>query len=166
MANHLVLIGLHRVGKTTVGKALAESLKRPFIDTDLLIEEKIKTSCREYYRTNGEKAFRDVEQSVLRSLAPTDQSVIALGGGALVLPLNRLMVKTLGTLLYLKCDPEKVKERVDNPAFLTTTWEEMAERRMIVFEGLADWTIDVTDKTAESVVKEVLDGCEQFWAAL
>lgn len=166
MANHLVLIGLHRVGKTTVGEAVARELQCPFVDTDHLIEEKIQTSCREYYKTMGEKAFRAAEQAVLRSLAPAERSVIALGGGALVLPLNRLMVKTLGTLLYLKCDPAEVKERVDNPAFLTTTWEEMAERRMVVFQGLADWTIDVTKLSPEEVVKEILHGSKQFWATL
>ena len=78
---NLVLIGMPAVGKTTVGKLLAEKTGREFYDTDTELEKRIG-SIPEYIRQHGEQAFRERETEALQELcAKTRGAVIATGGG-------------------------------------------------------------------------------------
>ena len=62
---HLVLVGMMGVGKTTVAKVVAERLGRPVVDTDHTIEASTGRSVRDIFSTDGEDAFRSIESQVL-----------------------------------------------------------------------------------------------------
>ncbi len=82
MGKHVIMTGFMGAGKTTVGKALAEKQKVPFLDTDQLIEEKAGMTISRIFETQGEEAFRKMETSVLEDLLKrNDQTVISVGGG-------------------------------------------------------------------------------------
>ncbi|MCC6726394.1 MAG: shikimate kinase, partial [Saprospiraceae bacterium] len=76
------LIGFMGVGKSFLGKALAERLGLPFVDLDEIIEEQEGMSISSIFSSKGEAYFRVVEASCLRNLASKDNLVIATGGGA------------------------------------------------------------------------------------
>lgn len=79
---HVSLIGFMGSGKTTVGKALADRLGRPFVDTDSEVERMLGMPAREIFESMGEAAFREAEQDALSdALRPNDPIVLATGGG-------------------------------------------------------------------------------------
>ncbi|HXZ26041.1 MAG TPA: shikimate kinase, partial [Nitrospiria bacterium] len=81
---HVVLIGMMGTGKSAVGRALAKRLKRPFYDTDRLIEEREGRSITAIFQSNGEDYFRQVESAVIRDVTAKPVGVVASGGGALL----------------------------------------------------------------------------------
>lgn len=99
-------------GKTTVGRQLARRLGLPFYDSDHLIEERLGCSIREYFAREGEAAFRDVEEQVLRGLAQGPAAVVATGGGAVVRPATREALRAAGKVIYLRSTPEELFRRV------------------------------------------------------
>ena len=79
---HLSLIGFMGSGKSTLGRALADRLDRPFVDTDVEVERMLGLSIREIFETQGEAIFREAEQDVLSDvLRPDEPIVLATGGG-------------------------------------------------------------------------------------
>src|SRR5687767_189382 len=78
----VVLVGLMGAGKSTVGRALAEHLQRPFVDVDHEIEAATGQTVRQLWTSGGEAAFRDLERdTVLATLARTTPVVLAAPGG-------------------------------------------------------------------------------------
>jgi shikimate kinase len=108
----LVLIGLPGSGKSTVGRQLARRLQVPFNDSDHEIELRIGCSIREYFESEGETAFRDVEEQVIRDLTQSGTGVLATGGGAVLRPANRECLRSAGHVIYLRSTPEELFRRL------------------------------------------------------
>ncbi|NOJ99684.1 AAA family ATPase, partial [Corallococcus coralloides] len=84
---NVVLIGLPGSGKSTVGRQLARRLGLPFTDSDHVIEQRIGGSIRGFFDREGEAAFRDLEEDVIRQLTEdAAPRVLATGGGAVIRP--------------------------------------------------------------------------------
>jgi len=99
-------------GKTTVGRQLARRLGLPFRDSDHVIEERLGCSIREFFAREGESAFRDVEEQVVRDLAQGPSAVVATGGGAVVRKGTRDALRAGGQVIYLRSTPEELFRRV------------------------------------------------------
>jgi shikimate kinase len=78
---NLYLVGMMGVGKTTVGKLLAEEIGYRFIDTDEVIVKAAGKSINEIFAENGEAEFRQLESDVLAQVCAYTKLVIATGGG-------------------------------------------------------------------------------------
>lgn len=81
---NLYLIGMMGVGKTTIGKVLAEKFQYRFVDTDDVIVKAAGKSINEIFAEDGEAAFRSVESDVLAQISTFTQMVIATGGGIIM----------------------------------------------------------------------------------
>jgi shikimate kinase len=99
-------------GKSTVGRHVARQIGLPFIDTDHVIEQRIGCSIRDYFETQGEAAFRDVEQAVIDEVTQLDAYVVATGGGAVLRDVNRLVLRERSTVVYLRSTPEDLARRL------------------------------------------------------
>lgn len=110
----IYLTGFMGVGKSTVGTELASILKRDFIDTDALIQKAAGLSIPEIFSKKGESYFREVEHSQINSLSKNSKnSIVSLGGGALMNPLSLSEVKKSGMLIYLSADARNILERIN-----------------------------------------------------
>jgi shikimate kinase len=99
-------------GKSTVGRHVARHLDLPFVDTDHVIEQRIGCSIRDYFETQGEPAFRDVEQAVIDEVTRLDGHVVATGGGAVLREANRHTLHSRTTVVYLRSTPEDLARRL------------------------------------------------------
>ena len=105
MDKNIVLIGMMGAGKTTVGKLLAQHLRRPFVDTDALIEEREGRSIPDIFTQGGEDAFRALELKLSQELSASNGLIIACGGG---LPTRDGAIRALkknGLVFWLDRDP-------------------------------------------------------------
>src|SRR6201989_1133809 len=85
----VVLVGFMGAGKTTVGHIMAERLGQPFVDSDVLIEQRQGREIRDIFRTEGEPYFRQLEHETVAGLVRGQDAVVALGGGAVEDPRSR-----------------------------------------------------------------------------
>jgi shikimate kinase len=92
-----VLVGFMGAGKTTVGRIIAERLGQPFVDSDVLIEQRLGRSIRDIFNTEGEDYFRELEHATVADLVRGPEAVIALGGGALLIRGPALFCVTPGS---------------------------------------------------------------------
>jgi shikimate kinase len=98
---NLILIGLPGSGKTTVGRAAAERLHRPFVDTDALIEAREGMTVAAIFAQKGEAYFREAERAVLGEVAGKNGAVIATGGGAVLSGESIRALRENGLVFYL-----------------------------------------------------------------
>lgn len=123
---NFILFGFKGCGKTHFGKLLAQALRRPFIDTDELVSELHardtgkRLRAHDIYKKIGEAGFRALEREAILSLENVQDSIIALGGGAVLDPENVEFLQKIGALIYLEAQAETLKTRVmreEIPAF-------------------------------------------------
>lgn len=167
---NLILFGFKASGKTHFGKLLAVKMHRPFIDTDDLIlelyakESGHRRTMREIYADLGKEGFRTLETKAIHLLKYVADSIISLGGGAVLNPENVELLQTIGTMVYLKTSPEKLKERIfknELPSFLDPkdpegSFYKMVQERDPIYRSIPALTID-TDALDEAGVLAALN---------
>jgi shikimate kinase len=108
----LTLVGMPGSGKSTVGRQLSRRLGLPFFDSDHLIEQHLGCTIKDFFAREGEAAFRDVEERVIRDATQGPASVLATGGGAVLREANRLQLRAAGKVVYLRSTPEELYRRL------------------------------------------------------
>ncbi|MGB4811709.1 MAG: shikimate kinase [Methylophilaceae bacterium] len=89
-------------GKTTIGRLIAKQLGMTFYDSDHEIERKTGVKIPLIFELEGEAGFRKREAAILEELCQLENVVIATGGGAVLLPENRALLKRHGKVIYLR----------------------------------------------------------------
>lgn len=108
----IVLVGIMGVGKTSVGKRLAQALGLPFVDADNEIETAAKMSIPEIFDAFGEVGFRDGERRVIARLIDGRPKVLATGGGAFCNEDTRRLILDQAIAVWLDSDVDTLVERV------------------------------------------------------
>lgn len=111
---HFFLYGPPGTGKSTLGKLLARNLALPFVDLDRVIEANAGMSIPQIMEEQGETAFRDLETAALKSLTAEKESMVALGGGALLRDENRAFAESNGKILLLMAELPTLLERIQH----------------------------------------------------
>tara|TARA_B100001179_G_C18552886_1_gene386881 strand:- start:663 stop:1235 length:573 start_codon:yes stop_codon:yes gene_type:complete len=128
----IVLVGLMGVGKSTVGRRLATTLDRSFIDADDAIEDAAQLSIAEIFSEFGEAYFRDGERRVIARLIEEDHGVIATGGGAFINAETRALILERAVAVWIDCDiatlVERTGRRDDRPLLRDGQPEEILTR--------------------------------------
>ncbi|MGB4106907.1 MAG: shikimate kinase [Alphaproteobacteria bacterium] len=117
LRNHLrqpvVLVGMMGVGKTVVGRRLADRLGLEFRDSDRIVEEKAGRSVSEIFETDGEEKFRHVERNTILEILSGGPCVLATGGGAVMNPETRAAIKTKAVSVWLKLEVRNILTRLE-----------------------------------------------------
>ena len=109
---HVVLVGLPGVGKSTVGRAVADRLKRGFIDLDAHIERSFGKTVARIFKEDGEAVFRKAEADVTAAVAGLAPSVIAPGGGWVLNSAATAHLLDSGRIIYLRVTPDAAIRRM------------------------------------------------------
>ena len=151
-------------GKTTIGKLIATRLNLPFRDTDQVIEEDSGKSVSEIFLEDGEDSFRAIEKSVLRKELLSDDTILALGGGApMSIDAQSALRAIASPVIYFDISLSSVAPRIgfnrDRPLLLNNPrgqWEVLMQERRPIYESIADTVIDVNGKSEMDIVDEIL----------
>jgi shikimate kinase len=143
-----VLIGFMGSGKTTVGQQLARALGVAWIDSDGEIERRAGRTIPQIFTTDGESAFRDLEEQVVSDLLAEHSGVLSLGGGAVLS--TRTRERLAGhPVVYLKMSAEQGFSRVSNSdrpllraADPATVYRELLAERDPIYQKVATIVVD------------------------
>lgn len=159
-------VGFMVAGKTTTARRLARSCGVASVDLDTFIERREGKTVNQIFAEVGETGFRDMETETLRDFAQRDPLLISCGGGVVLRPENREILKTSGFVIYLKVTAEQAFARVSDvssrPLFrdLETACKTI-EGRLPMYEEVADVTIDTVGKNIPAVAREARRALER-----
>jgi len=159
----IALVGLMGVGKSSVGRRLANALSLPFRDPDTEVEVAAGRSIPEIFAELGEPAFRDGERRVIARLLEGPPHVLATGGGAFMNDETRLRIAEHGISLWLKADLDvlmrRVRKRTTRPLLQNPdpegTMRRLMEVRYPVY-ATADITVDSHEAPHDRVVADIV----------
>jgi shikimate kinase len=172
-SGNIFLVGMMGAGKTTLGKALAQRLRRDFIDTDRILIERTGVPVATIFEIEGEEGFRRRESAVLAELADRPPSVIATGGGVVLAEANRRLMRESGTVVYLRARLESLWERTRHDAsrpLLATPdprarLAELLEEREPLYREAAHVVVDTGSQSASTLVNRVMAALRDHDAA-
>ncbi|NOX14841.1 MAG: shikimate kinase [Epsilonproteobacteria bacterium] len=164
--NNIVLIGFMGVGKGTVARELVEQSKFFAIDCDDLIESLENRTIKKIFEESGEKYFRELERKTAKWLEKNvKNSIISTGGGFYKVE----NLKKIGTIVYLQSSFDAIFERILHHP---NAKHKLAKRpllkdlkkaqnifndRIKKYKKCADITINVENRTAKEIAKEILN---------
>jgi shikimate kinase len=151
-------------GKTTVGRAVARRLDRPFFDSDHEIEERTGARIPVIFELEGEAGFREREVQVIEELTSRSAIVLATGGGAILRPENRDVLRNRGLVVYLRANPHDLwlrTRRDKNRPLLQTEdpkakLEALYEVRDPLYRECAHFVIETGRPSVNGLVNMVL----------
>lgn len=111
---NIYLIGPMGTGKTAVGKHLARVLAMPFVDSDAEVERAAGVDIPYIFDEEGEPGFRRREHQALVELCAREPMVLATGGGAILDPANRELLRQSGVVVFLQTSVQQQLQRVGN----------------------------------------------------
>lgn len=161
----IVLIGMMGAGKTTVGRALAKKLGRKFVDLDHAIVERCGVDIPTIFDIEGEEGFRRRENEVLLDVVLDKDIVLATGGGAILRPENRELMKQHGQVFYLRVEIDELYRRVardkNRPLLATSNPKvrltELLAERSAIYEAAADYIVDSAGDSQSVVVEQIVN---------
>ncbi len=166
----IALVGLMGVGKSSVGRRLANRLRLPFADGDVEIEAAAGMTVSEIFAALGEAEFRAGEARVIRRLLEGPPIVLATGGGAMMNPETRALLKAKADTVWLRADLAVIAERVarrdtrpllrgKDPLEVLTG---LAEARYPIY-GEADVAVDVGQGSHGQAVDAIHKNLRRHW---
>lgn len=158
------LVGMPGSGKSTVGPALAELLGVPYVELDARIEAEAGAPVHEIFAREGEARFRELEAVALKAAAERDPSVVSCGGGVVLEPANRVLLRASGEVVFLSVPLEVLHERVepaaDRPLIRQSEdLERLFREREPLYREFAAHVVDATgtpQEVAERIRQELL----------
>jgi shikimate kinase len=162
----LALVGYRGTGKSTVGRIVADRLGRPFADADAELERRVGRPISAFFGEEGEAAFRDREEEVLRDLTARPGSVLSTGGGAIIREANRLALRRFGFVAWLTAEPAVLSGRLARdpggrpgltPAGPLAEIAAVLAARTPLYREVADAIIETADRTPDEVAGAVLE---------
>ena len=157
----VVLVGPMAVGKSAVGRLVAQSSGAAFLDSDRMIVERYGR-ISDIFATRGEQGFRDLEAGVVREALEAEDVVVSLGGGA-VLHRDTQELLRRAEVVFLDTDLASVRPRIigdtgrpllaDRPE---DRWQQLYDERRPLYEALATTVLDTRGRSVRACAEAVL----------
>ena len=170
-AANLFLVGMMGAGKSTIGRLLARRMKRPFLDSDLEIEQRCGVSVPVIFEIEGEPGFRAREAQMIAELTEREGIILATGGGAVLDAESRRRLSARGTVVYLHAPPADLYQRVrhDKNRPLLAIADPLAKLEALyavrdpLYREIADIVMDTGRQGAPTLVRELQVRLEENW---
>lgn len=170
-APNLVLVGPMGSGKSSIGKRLAERFGLAFADADRDIETRTGTSVSTIFDCEGEVGFRTRERAALAELLAGDGLLVATGGGAVLDPDNRRLLRARGFVVWLQVGVAEQLERLarDRTRPLLQrddrddVLRQMAVQREPLYAGVADLRFDTHHLAAGEAAAALAKQLAERW---
>lgn len=160
---NIFLVGLMAVGKSTVGRILAQRIGYQFYDTDQVIEERAGADVSWIFDVEGEEGFRDRETHVLEDLTQLEGIVLATGGGIVLKTRNRVLLAARGTVIHLDSPLSRLVERTERDkkrpllqrGNAPETLARLQQERAPLYEEVADYRFITDRQSPKALAREI-----------
>lgn len=167
----VAIAGFMGTGKSRIGWELSRRLSLTFIDTDRVIERVSCLRIPEIMELYGEPVLRDYETEVVRRTLKLDEVVVSTGGGTVVRPENRRLLRSRGPVIVLEASAETVYKRtrrhkrplleIGEP---TQRIRDLMRARRDAYDEVASFKVSTDGRDSQDVVEEIVERLTA-WAA-
>ncbi len=161
----IALVGLSGVGKSSVGQLLAARLGWPLLDTDALIAETVGRTVAQIFADSGEPRFRDLESAALQRAFSIAPCVVSTGGGIVLRPDNRALLRSLAFVVWLDAPTETLVARLHahdearpliGGADPVARLDALRAARAGLYAEVAHARVNVADRAIDQICAQVL----------
>jgi shikimate kinase len=160
---NIFLVGLMGAGKTSVGRMLARRMNKDFLDADSEVEKVTGVKIPVIFEIEGESGFRAREEKMIEQLTAMSGIVLATGGGAVISPANRALLKNRGHVIYLRASPEDLwrRTRRDRNRPLLQTADPLGKLRTLheqrdpLYREVADLIVDTGSQSVSHLTSRI-----------
>ncbi|MBV1775466.1 shikimate kinase [Burkholderiaceae bacterium DAT-1] len=164
MSGNIFLVGLMGAGKTTVGRAIAKLLDKTFVDADHEIEAQTGVRIPTIFDIEGEVGFRAREADVISRLVTQQNLVLATGGGAVLHPDTRTLLRQHGYVIYLRANVEDLYQRTrldrNRPLLQTADPKARLEALYVVrdplYREVAHLIVDTSKQSVQNLAQKIV----------
>jgi shikimate kinase len=166
---NVILIGYRGTGKSTVGRLLAAALPLGFRDADEELERRAGRTIRQIFAEGGEVEFRGLESNVIAELLQQNGLIVALGGGAVLRPENRALIRSRGNkVFWLQASPQTLYDRIQADSSTSARRPNLTAAggldevvrllgdRAPLYRECADFSIDTQGQTPEQIAAQIV----------
>jgi len=164
---NISLCGMMGSGKSTIGKILANKLDYNFIDVDKMIEIKAKKTIINIFQEDGEKYFRDLEEEITINILNSNETIVSLGGGAIINKNIRESIKKNSYSIYLKVDVDILTKRLQNSKTRPLIYKKNSKNELMSLINKRETYYQKADlivkneknisKTVENIIKKIIN---------
>lgn len=160
LSRPVFFVGFMGAGKTSVSRRLARLCSIASIDMDSYIERRDGRRIRDIFAEDGEGFFRDLETQVLREMTQGESALVSCGGGVVLRPENREILREGGFVVFLKVGADEAKSRISDPSTRPLLGDAEAARktnaeRLPLYEEVADAVVDTSGKGVTALAYQV-----------
>jgi shikimate kinase len=160
---NITLIGMSGVGKSRIGKLLAEKIGYNFIDIDKVMEQECGKRVQEIINSLGETKFLEAEEKTVLSITKPYNTVFAPGGSVIYSDKAMKHLRSIGKIVFLNAPLADIRRRT--PDFSARgivglkgkTVESLFEERLPLYRKYADITIDLQQSSDEKITELIID---------
>lgn len=155
-------VGFMGAGKTTTARKLARLAGLTAVDMDTYLQRREGKTVKQIFAEVGEEGFRRIETDVLRELGSGEPQLVSCGGGVVLMPENRQILKEAGFVVYLQVTAREAASRISNfesrPLFGDLeNAQRVASSREALYQEVADVSIDTAGRGTNSIASQVFD---------
>ena len=164
--SNIFIVGSFGVGKTTIGRQLANLLGMDFCDTDRMIEERLGVNLSWIFDVEGENGFQKREYHLLKELMEKSGAVISTGGGMILFPEScKLLKETVGKVVYLYTNVQQqvkrvLRNRYNRPSLRIENIEaylkRLYEEYHILYKEIADVSFSTTKTPSKILTRQII----------
>lgn len=166
IALNIVLVGPMGAGKTSIGKAFAQSIGWDFFDSDQIVEERAGADLLWIYDLEGEDGFHAREQKIIAELLQKRSIVLATGGNTVAINKNCKLISSNNIVIYLRTSlaDQLVRTSYSKKRPISTEIKQRAvdlkklrQKYEPLYEQLADIVCDTDNKTTRIIIIELME---------
>jgi len=171
---NIFLIGFRGTGKTSVGKILAQRLKREYIDADVYLEQQEGKTIKDIFAESGEKKFREIESKIIAELCLQNNLIVATGGGVVLNDENVNRMKKSGVAILLEADADTLFKRIKGDVSTNTKrpsltqfdeYQEikyLLEKRKPLYDKAADFIVNTARISIDDAAGKIMSFIQNY----
>ena len=164
---NITLCGMMGSGKSAIGKILANKLNYNFIDVDKMIEIDAGKTIKKIFEEDGEQYFRDLEEKKTINILELKETIVSLGGGAIINKNIRGSIKKNSYNIYLNVNIDILTKRLQNSKTRPLIYKKNLKKELINLIGNREKFYRKADliiknekniiETTENIIKKIIN---------